>query len=143
MCSESTPLAGRASQGWKERSRVVAQSVLCLLAELSRLLQASEVCRQNRILEAAVGVTHCIQERIRGDGSVTRVGNGGTDEPDRTSVTASRVLLAFCSAVIGLELVVEFKSGQDNRGSVGIKAVLGANLLVYVVTGRALGVGSG
>src|SRR6516225_10641954 len=41
---ESAPLAGQASQGWKEQNRVVAcpaTDLWGLLAELTRLLQAS------------------------------------------------------------------------------------------------------
>ena len=65
-----------------------------------------------------------IQERVRSDGPVARIGNGGTDEPDRAFVSSINCLLAFRAATIGLKLVVEFMGGQDDGSSIQILAIL-------------------
>src|SRR5437588_611791 len=95
----------------------------------------------DQILEAAVGVLYGVQERIRGDGAVSGIGNGRTDEPDRPSVAASRVLLTFSAAVIGLKLVVELSGCQDNGSSIGSEPVLLANGREYRGTCRVSGIG--
>src|SRR5262249_55620090 len=93
------------------------------------------------ILKSAARRANRVQESVRGDGSVTRIGNGRTNEPDCTSVRAVYGLLSFSSAVIRLQLVVELMSGQDNGSSIQIKAVLGADGREYIFTGLNRGVG--
>ena len=46
-----------------------------------------------------------IQERVRSDGAISRIGNCGADEPRRTSVLAVWILLPFRAAAISLKLV--------------------------------------
>jgi len=48
-----------------------------LVAEFSRLLQASEVLRQEWILEATIGQTNRVQKRIGGDGAISGIRNRG------------------------------------------------------------------
>ena len=66
----------------------MAQSVLLLrgrfAAELTRLLEASEVLCKEWILEASAGELDRIQKRIRGDSAIAGVGKGRTNEPSCT-----------------------------------------------------------
>src|SRR4029077_11500903 len=77
-----------------------------------------------------------VQERIRGDGAIPWIGNGGTYKPDLTSISAAYILLAFRSAAIGLKLVIEFMGGQNDGSSIQTEAVLRADGGEYGSTDR-------
>src|SRR5262249_3809517 len=116
-------------------------------AKLPALLQAAELVQHVRIQRVAVSAANHIQERVGGYGAVARVGNGRTDEPDRSAVAASHVLLSFGSAWEGravrldvaLQDVVEFVRGQDDTSSIQVKAVGITEGLVYGATLRIIG----
>ena len=94
-----------------------------LKAELSALLQATELIEQERIDRVAALVANHVQEGIGCYTSVARVWKRRTDKPGRTAISATRIFLAFRSAVVGLKLVVKFVSRQDNGEPIRTKAV--------------------
>src|SRR5947209_2344029 len=77
--------------------------VSCLRAssaalEVSRSLQAIEVIGEGRIQRGAGWLEDLINERIHGNGPVPRIEDGRADQPDRSSVGAIDILVAFTRA---------------------------------------------
>src|SRR5713101_6013123 len=85
------------------RGRGSEIQVSCLRAsstalEVSRSLQAIEVIGEGRIQRGAGWLEDLINERIHGNGPVPRIKDGGTDEPNRSSVGAIDILVVFSRA---------------------------------------------
>ena len=67
---------------------------------------------------------HLIQERVFRNGAGARIGNGGADVPDRSTVGAIECQLAFCAAAVRFQLIVQFVGGFNDGCSVQGKTVL-------------------
>src|SRR5258708_14094849 len=129
-----------------------------LVAEFPGALQEAEVCLEGWVDRAAVLADH-VEERILSDRPVARIEDGRANEPDRSSVLAPHILVAFRSAgcgrlglqkLRGLGLAeaelrrgpghaldeVEFVPGMENRRSIQAESVLRAGGGHYRLAGR-------
>jgi len=113
ICEKAHPSPVEPARGGKSEIVLLPLPVLSrlLVAELSRLLQASKVLRETlladrRLLivdEAAVGKANRIQERIRSDTTVAGVLKGGANQPNcRRRVSTAKVLLALRQAALSI-----------------------------------------
>src|SRR5215471_5920337 len=84
------------------------------VAEFSVFLQAAKGIQDECILRVSIGQANHVQEGIRRNAAITRIWNCGAYQPDGASVSAVDCFLSFCSAVVGLKLVVEFGCGQND-----------------------------
>src|SRR5262249_47587739 len=90
------PLAGRSPARGQEITIVTAQPAL-LIAELPGLLQTIKVSPEGRVKRRAINPNH-VQECVRSNAAIARVGNGRANQPHRPAVLAARVLLALARA---------------------------------------------
>src|SRR5712664_903381 len=85
-------------RGWGSEIQLSWLRASSTSLEVSRSLQAIEVIGEGRIQRGAGWLEDLINERIHGNGPVSRIEDGRTDEPNRSSVGAIGTLVAFIRA---------------------------------------------